>query len=92
MLLAERTDGLFTQPGSDNWEKARDRFEMLQPLRHCEEAYVLHGTIGVGAPLHGVSILRGRSEDAFNETGTCYGFSCQTATGSLKYGLGGKGP
>lgn len=50
MLLAEHTDGLFTQPGSDNWEKARDRFEMLRPLRHCEEAYVLHGTTGVGAP------------------------------------------
>lgn len=49
MLLAEHTDGLFTQPGSDNWEKARDRFEMLCPLRHCEEAYGLHGTTGVGA-------------------------------------------
>lgn len=89
MLLAEHTDGLFTQPGSDNWEKARDRFEMLRPLRHCEEAYVLHGTTGVGA-------LFPSYEDevrmSLMKTGTCYRFSRQTATGSLKYGLGGRGP
>lgn len=51
MLLAQCTDGLFTQPGFDNWEKARDKFEMLLPLFHQEEAYVLPVTAGDGAPL-----------------------------------------
>lgn len=50
-LLAQCTDGLFTQPGFDNWEKAQDKLEMLLSLFHQEEAYVLPlVTTGDGAP------------------------------------------
>lgn len=51
LLLAPCTDGLFTQPGFDNWEKAQDKLEMLLSLFHQEEAYVLPAvTTGDGAP------------------------------------------
>ena len=55
MPLARCTNGFFTQPGFDNWEKAQDKFEMLLPLFHQKEAYVLPVTTGDGAPLCQVS-------------------------------------
>lgn len=51
MFLARCTDGLFTQPGFDNWEKAPDKFELLLPLFHQEDTYVLPVTTGDSVPL-----------------------------------------
>lgn len=51
VVLAGCPDGLFTQPGFDNWEKAPDKSELLLPLFHQEEAYVLPVTPGDSAPL-----------------------------------------